>query len=245
MASSNLSLKLLIDSKTSKVLFAEGGKDVVDFLCSILSLPVGTVIRLLKKQGMVGTLGNLYQSIEDLNDTYLQPDQSKDTLLMPKVANSATDLPLLLPNLQSTKANNLYRCNRNSYSNCRMYVSGDPTAVCPQCKYLMDTEATYVDKPNKGSSSAEGGYVKGVVTYMIMDDLAVKPMSTISSVTILNKFNVKDVGALEEKEVNLSMDEGLKLLKASLLTKTALTDVFLGQKESEVEYSLADLDCAD
>ncbi|KAK2987788.1 hypothetical protein RJ640_030678, partial [Escallonia rubra] len=41
-------------------------------------------------------------------------------------------------------------------------------------------------------------------------------------------FNVKEVGVLEEKEVEFGMDEGLKLLKASLQSKTVLTDVFLG-----------------
>lgn len=49
--------------------------------------------------------------------------------------------------------------------------------------------------------------MKGVVTYMIMDDLEVSPMSTICSVTLLNKFYVKDVGALEEKMVQLGMKE--------------------------------------
>ena len=49
--------------------------------------------------------------------------------------------------------------------------------------------------------------MKGVVTYMVMDDLEVKPMSTISSITLLNKFNVKHIGALEEQVVELGMDE--------------------------------------
>jgi hypothetical protein len=57
------------------------------------------------------------------------------------------------------------------------------------------------------SSSSEGGYVKGLITYMVMDDLEVKPMSTISSITLLTKFNVKDLGSVEEKMVDLGMDE--------------------------------------
>ncbi|GJU12802.1 DUF674 domain-containing protein, partial [Tanacetum coccineum] len=44
-----------------------------------------------------------------------------------------------------------------------------------------------------------------VVTYMVMDDVVVKPMSTISSITILNKFNIKEVGVIEEKMVSLEM----------------------------------------
>ncbi|CAI0467690.1 unnamed protein product [Linum tenue] len=79
-----------------------------------------------------------------------------------------------------------------------------------------------------GVNSEEGGFVKGVITYMVMDNLEVKPMSTISSITMLNKFNVQEVGALEEKVIELGMDEGLNLLKASLQSQTVLTNVFLG-----------------
>ena len=49
--------------------------------------------------------------------------------------------------------------------------------------------------------------MKGVVTYMVMDDLTVEPMSTISSIALLNRFNVRDVGALEEKTIKIGMDE--------------------------------------
>ncbi|TQE14224.1 hypothetical protein C1H46_000143 [Malus baccata] len=76
-----LTLKLLIDKKRQKVLFADAAKDFVDFLftlLSLLSLPVGTIIRLLFKDAMVSSLGKLYQSIETLNDEYLQPNMEKD-----------------------------------------------------------------------------------------------------------------------------------------------------------------------
>ena len=48
---------------------------------------------------------------------------------------------------------------------------------------------------------------KGVVTCMVMDDLAVKPMSTISSITLLNALRVKDLESLEEKTVEIDMGE--------------------------------------
>ncbi|GLT88973.1 hypothetical protein SLE2022_069790 [Rubroshorea leprosula] len=68
---------------------------------------------------------------------------------------------------------------------------------------------------------------------MIMDNLEVRPISTISGITImLNPFNVKDVGALEEKVVDVGMDQGVELPKMSLQTKTVLTEVFLGKKPS-------------
>ncbi|GMN57304.1 hypothetical protein TIFTF001_026417 [Ficus carica] len=61
---------------------------------------------------------------------------------------------------------------------------------------------------------------------MIMDDLVVEPMSAISGIVLL-KFNIKDVGVLEERVVDITMSEGLKLLQASLQSKTVLTSVFL------------------
>ncbi|KAM4104565.1 hypothetical protein ACJW30_06G167900 [Castanea mollissima] len=223
MASSEVSLKLLIDTKGNKVLFAEAGKDFVDFLFNLLSLLVGTVIRLLTKDSMVCSLGNLYESVETLSETYLQPNQSKDAILKPKTPVSASDLPLLLSADETMIGKKFYMCpsfHRN--------VADDPRAACPFCNCYMNTKIPYIALEKVASSDDEGGYVKGVVTYMVMDDLVVKPMSTISSIALLQKFSVKEVGALEERVVDLGMDEGLKLLKASLQSKTVLSSVFLG-----------------
>ncbi|CAL2272036.1 unnamed protein product [Prunus armeniaca] len=230
--STHVSLKLLIDTNGRKVLFAEASKDVVDFLFSLLSLPVGTVIRLLSKDGMVGSMGKLYESVENLNNTYLQPNLDKDTLLKPKtpVAAGANILPLLTNNINvDSNSKQFYMC---SYCNpCHISdVFGTP---CPNCYSSISTTVTYVSPQASSSmvvatSGSEGGYVKGVVTYMVMDNLEVKPMTTISSIAVLNQFNVKDVGALQKKVVHLGMQEGLKLLKASFETSAVLTKVFLG-----------------
>lgn len=202
-STTNVTLKLLIDTKGHKVLYAEAGKEFVDFLFTIMSLPVGTVIRLLTKDVMVGSLGKLYESIENIGDIYMLPDRSKDTLLKPKTQIGSGDVSLLLANDESM-AKKAYMC-----ANYHRYVADDPRAVCPQCKGRTSTEVPYValQATTDGSSGCDRGYVKDVVTYMIMDNLEVKPMSTISCITMLNKFNVKEVGSLEEKVVQLGMDE--------------------------------------
>ncbi|XP_022139199.1 uncharacterized protein LOC111010168 [Momordica charantia] len=177
---------------------------------------------------MVGCLGNLYDSVETLNDTYLQSKQIKNTLLNPKVSSCGSTM--LLPSVEaSTAATTFYGCSYAGYGNCRVYVSDGPNATCPQCKQKMAQVNTYVQPPSGSIQGVgdQGGYVKDVVTYMVMDDLTVKPMSTISSITLLNKFNIKEVGALEEKIITMDFNQGVKLLKASLQSKTVLTDVFL------------------
>ncbi|KAH7548030.1 hypothetical protein JRO89_XS14G0056800 [Xanthoceras sorbifolium] len=201
---STVKLKLLIDKKGNKVLFAEASKDFVDFLFYLLSLPVGTVVKLLKEKSLVGALGKLYESIENLHETYIQPNQNKNTLLNPRSSLWATEVPFC----------------------CLIMKNRAPERVA------MNIETSIIVKSAAANAGAvvEGGFVKGVVTYMVMDDLEVKPVSTITSITMLNKFNVKDVGALEERVVDIGINEGLKLLKASLECKNVMTSVFLGNK---------------
>ncbi|KAJ0093166.1 hypothetical protein Patl1_27075 [Pistacia atlantica] len=153
MADTKVKLKLLVDKEAKIVLFAEAGKEFADFLFYLLSLPAGTIVRLLEKKNMC---------------------ERKMT-------------------------------NEVPYVNASSNPTGKSTTVV-----------------------AERGFVKAVVTYMIMDNLELKPMSTISSITMLNRFHVKDVRSLEEKVVDFGVEEGLKLLKASLECKNVLTSIFLG-----------------
>ncbi|PQM38579.1 uncharacterized protein Pyn_11638 [Prunus yedoensis var. nudiflora] len=94
--SASVSLKLLIDTKSHKVLFAEASKEVVDFIFSFLSLHVETITRLLSTDGMVGCLGNLYQSAESLSVNSYLPLNLKNILLKPKTTISAANI-LQLP----------------------------------------------------------------------------------------------------------------------------------------------------
>ena len=123
-SSSEVSLKLLIDTKAKKVLFAEANKQFVDFLFHVLSLPIGTVFKILNKTSMVGSLGKLYESIENLSDTYMQPNRSKNSVLNPKTVKYGAHVPLLLPpnDHNIPMAQKFYRCNSSCYSN----VTDDP-----------------------------------------------------------------------------------------------------------------------
>ncbi|XP_074352068.1 uncharacterized protein LOC141691229 [Apium graveolens] len=113
---------------------------------------------------------------------------------------------------------------------CLSYMSSNPEAICPTCNECMDFELTNVQGPGKEAAKVEKGtgYVKGLVTYMVMDDLIVKPMSTVSSITLLSTFKVKDLGSLETVEVLIGKEEAGDMLKASFLTDKVLTLLFLG-----------------
>ncbi|KAJ6311669.1 hypothetical protein OIU77_013429 [Salix suchowensis] len=246
MSTSTMSLKLLIDSKHSKVVFAEAGQDFVDFLLNLLSLPLGTVIQLITKSAMTGCVANLYGSLEKLDESYLQPNKNKDSILNPPIPTQVTHPNFLLPDTNRKPENQkLYYCPQHPG-----FVSDIQNSVCSQCKssrgfvtfgdlgssggfrsscfseevkFAVTNDSTSTDT----ATSDQGGYVKGVVTYTVTDDLSVSPLSMVSVVILLNKLNIKDFGVLKEKVVEFGIDEGLELLKASLLSKDALTAVFL------------------
>jgi hypothetical protein len=72
------------------VLFAEAGKDAVDFLCSLLALPLATVAALIGAGSVAGRVGTLYASAERLDDSYVLPGADKSVLLRPAPADSPT-----------------------------------------------------------------------------------------------------------------------------------------------------------
>lgn len=78
-----LILKLTIDKRANKVLFAAAKKDFVDVLINLLYMPFVTVTSLLKNVGMVSCTGNLFQSLENLSEAHLIPSQNTDELLKP------------------------------------------------------------------------------------------------------------------------------------------------------------------
>lgn len=180
--SGKLSMKLLVEldsrGRHKRVVYAEAGKDVVDFLLTFLTLPIGTVVKLLNRNSMsmVGCVGNLYGSVEKLpNDFICHRDAkaAKDTLLRP----AGGRLPLLT---------------------------------------------------NAGSSSTGGtNFVEKAVTYTVMDDLEIAPISHVDFITNLNKYGIRDISCLHKKTVQVGHTEGLQILSASLKSKTVLTDVFL------------------
>ncbi|XP_051221109.1 uncharacterized protein [Lolium perenne] len=230
-----LSMKLLVDSKSHRVLYAEAGKDVVDFLFSLLTMPVGTVVKLLTAETMVGSVGNLYHSVDKLDDTYICRDDAKIDLLTPSAGCQGGKLLQL--EVAPPESVDIYRCDSTiyDYPDCRKYMTKVYGATCQNCRSKMTTQLVEIVEPAAGgavsSSAAAGtGFVQGIVTYTVMDDLKVAPMSSISGITLLNTFGVTDIGSLNERTVQLGYAEGLEILKASLQSQTVLSDVFLGKK---------------
>uniref|UniRef100_A0A2N9HUM2 SHSP domain-containing protein n=1 Tax=Fagus sylvatica TaxID=28930 RepID=A0A2N9HUM2_FAGSY len=216
-----LKLKLLIEKNSSKVVFAEARKEFVDFLFGHLQVPLGSIMGLLSQYDMVdsagGSLSRVYESIKNLDPSFLEPNVNKESdFLRPKPTfSSNTDTPELLLNFVPP--------------NTPIPI---PTAVIVPATSKTVTVGSTSDitqqKPH--TEKKETGYVRGVVTYMVMDDLMVKPMSSISGISLLNDLSIKDISSLQEKMVEVDLKKGLELVRASFYSTTVLTDVFIGNK---------------
>lgn len=137
-------MKLLVDTKNNKVLFAEASKTVVDFLLNILYLPLATVATLLKGNGMLPGTGNVYRSLQNLPEKYMLPQHSEKRLLNPNVK-----------------------------------------LFSPEMSVLLSTTIGKAPNPTAQIS----GVVKAGVTFSVMDDLVIQPITSV--IEVVKEFNIK------------------------------------------------------
>jgi hypothetical protein len=201
----SLRMKLLIDTTARRVLFAEANKDVVDFLFSLLAMPISTAVKLIGSGSMVGSAGNLYSSVVKIDGAYVLCEDDLQALLNPTVSSKAAASNMCLPDPSPKE---FFRCGH-----CRSlgYVTDERGTKCPKCRSPMKDVVKCV-RPDSGSSgqvSTGGarGFVQGIVTYTVTDSLKVTPMSSISSMILLNTLGVRDFGGLHEKTVCLGYSE--------------------------------------
>ncbi|CAI9779246.1 unnamed protein product [Fraxinus pennsylvanica] len=190
-------LKLLVDEKKTRVLAAEATSDFVNVLLSFLSLPLGTVVRVLENHpGSIGCMNNLYQSIGQLSADNFCTEACKSILLSPRNPHSLVCKNLKL-NIDDTSNRKSFDCNNR---NCRMW-SHYPDTKCI-CGGIANLEKFQVSQPLDPEC-----FVKRTTVCVITDDLQVLPGNPISLVQVLCNLGFSDVDQVEELSVDVGLDE--------------------------------------
>ncbi|KAF6160970.1 hypothetical protein GIB67_007611 [Kingdonia uniflora] len=221
-----IKLKLLIDKIQNRVVFAESGKDFVDVLFSFLTLPLGNIIKLIRKQQpsiAIGCLDSLYESIENLDLQHFESEACKSMLLNPRNSSVAECKKLKL-NVDDTETTKYYLCSVCSVS----FLSTSRNSKC-YCGKLMNHEITVQGLGDQTGGDMEGVFVRGTATFLITDDLQVMPMSTTCSFAELKNFGVGDTNILEEKTIDVELEQVETLLSFLLISKTPLSGTFLSK----------------
>ncbi|CAN6229391.1 unnamed protein product [Urochloa humidicola] len=216
-----VAVKLFIDKEKQRVLFAESDKDFVDVLFSFLTLPLGTIVRLLGKQSGVGCLDEVYKSVEALSVEHFQTKACKAMLLSPLNA-AASQCNQLKIRVDDTNPRKIGIC-----LNSKCYISSYssvPDAICKNCASGL----TFMEHPQINHSTSvgyngDGGFVKSGLKLIITDDLQVAPSSTSVVFSLLDKFGIHTESNVEEKILELDSNKIISLLKRALIPQQPLT----------------------
>ncbi|KAK3206416.1 hypothetical protein Dsin_020462 [Dipteronia sinensis] len=238
----SISLKALVDKENNRVIFAEANEDFVDILLSFLTMPVGTIIRLIRSSSRgggssssssnplqtlgIGCMNNLYGSLENLDVKRLQTRACKAMLLLPRNAAVAEYQRLKLKfDNEVDESFKYYICHTHDWVLCshkRICQFRDGFCVCG--RYM--SHKVYPEQ-EKYKETVKGVFVNGPTCLVISDELEILPASIESSLLIFSKLGVTDGTTTEERNLNIGVDEVLTLLKCSLLSNMPLTETLL------------------
>ncbi|ESW12411.1 hypothetical protein PHAVU_008G110100 [Phaseolus vulgaris] len=222
-----ITLKLMVLKEQSKVIFAEAGKDFVDVLFSFLTLPLGTILRLVRKESKLqplelSSLSLIYQSAENLPIECLRTDTCEEMLLRPR--NSMEDhCRSLKINIDDTKPTQYFVCNnwvQCGHKEDPVLISTFKNKSC-RCGVMLQ-------KPISSDTSCDfDGFVNSNASFLITDDLKVFPNLLATCVNVLKDSGIKDMSSVSEMTVNITKNQVVDLLKCCFCSRTVLTDLFL------------------
>ncbi|XP_054785862.1 uncharacterized protein LOC129292313 [Prosopis cineraria] len=181
-STTKVSLKLYIDTKTQTVVFADASKGFVNMLIDLHRSPVSSLVN---KNDTAGCVRKFYESIKNFNKdaaNYMlnQDNKDKETKQKPK--------------------KQVYKCDIW----CQNYMT-IVNFTCPLCLNPMSLD---VDNDEKNDAVEITEALKGDVTnYTVMDNLEVFPMPVNATLTLLSKFDIKDIASLKERVVELGREE--------------------------------------
>ncbi|XP_031286340.1 uncharacterized protein LOC116145029 [Pistacia vera] len=217
-----ISLKALVDKESKKVIFAESNEEFIDVLFSFLTMPMGTIIRLIRNRPPtmgIGCMNNLYECIENLDVQLFRTEACKKMLLYPRNA-AADQCRRLKLNVDETEP---LRYFLGEGGHCP-HLSHYKDVIC-RCGECINIEKFLPEK--KCLAQDRGVFVKEMTRFMISDELRVMPPSTEETLSLLLNLGLIDGMTTEECNLDIGIDEVLTLLKISLVSKTPLTETFL------------------
>ncbi|XP_076919178.1 uncharacterized protein LOC143579887 [Bidens hawaiensis] len=213
-----ISIKVIVDKVNKKVVYAEADHSFVDILFSFMTLPLGTIARLLGKHVDTklyppGSLNNLYQSLKDFPECYFATEECKCMLLSPRSLSHdhCRNLKLKLDDTEPSK-----------YFKCPSCPSHTTKKVRPY-EYITELNKESCSDSRKRCRSDGALFVSDIATYIVTDDLCVMPFSSASCIRLLTDHGIANKSCLEDIKLDLGCEQMHYLLKVAFTLDSVFT----------------------
>ncbi|KAK9074318.1 hypothetical protein SSX86_006916 [Deinandra increscens subsp. villosa] len=218
-----ISIKLVVDKVNKRVVYAEADHTFVDILFSLMTIPLGTIVKLLGKFSdknfeALGSLNNLYQSLKDIPECYLATEECKFMLLNPK-NQSYYHCQNLKLKIDDTEPMKYFTCTKRD---CYRFFSICNNAKCTICGNLMNIPRCFF-WPIVRVGADGGVFVSDIATFIVTDDFSVMPYTATDVFRLLKNCGITDLTHLEERKLNLCSEQMLNLLQMALTLDSPLT----------------------
>ncbi|KAG8387034.1 hypothetical protein BUALT_Bualt03G0211100 [Buddleja alternifolia] len=250
-------LKAMINKERTKVLFLEVDSDFADVLLSFLTLPLGTIVRILEKHyrdkavPVFGSLNTLRKGLKNVNsctwrcsEMLLHPRNSFEEecrkLKVNVISEDHMQDPIhLYPgqlhtwifvyhNVDDTEPTRYFTCgDLNCKKEGYLYVSVYYGAG--KCDHCGQSLSIELSIRETNTGVNDGGVFTRKMSFLISDDLQIMPNVPASIIQTLRNLGISGTDGVELWNMCVGFSEIMDLLKVSLFSETPLTDVILNK----------------
>ncbi|PQM32824.1 uncharacterized protein Pyn_35529 [Prunus yedoensis var. nudiflora] len=214
-------VKLTISISKNIVCYGEAGEDFVNLLFSFLTVPLGFIVKHMRDASFEGCIDQLHKCVKDLDEQHLKSNYHREILLGPKIYPGFCYDNRLLGIEDGPVASYYYA----------YWLDGRLRDILATDKTLIPSNAVTLPLKLKHDKSTKG-YLKASTAFMVTDKLIIRPASPFFGFSIINELKVPFTD-IKEETVEVGKKEALRLLVATFLSDSALTDVFIRQLNQE------------
>ncbi|XP_073153347.1 uncharacterized protein [Henckelia pumila] len=217
------SLKVMMIKESNKVLYAEVDSDFADVLLSFLTLPLGTIVRLLIKHygnfaPILGSLNSLYAGLQNMDDSHFWTEEGKLMLLNPR-NSSEIECSKLKIQIDDTPPTQYFVCSNSRCASLYYSVK----CICPKLSNPLTSYKKDVEV--EADCGDKGVFAEQTASFILTDDFQLLTNSPASILRILRLNGIKDTNVVEERTLAVGLKEIMELLKGSLVSMTPITDI--------------------
>ncbi|PRQ45359.1 hypothetical protein RchiOBHm_Chr3g0490491 [Rosa chinensis] len=214
----NISVRLTVSKSKNVVCYAQVREDFVNLIFSFLTLPLGFILKQMLDSPWKGCIDQLCKSALDFDEQFFKSNYHKELLCNPK----------LFPGF--SYENNLLGIEE------AVYHYSDGKLIADGSINKSSVKVNFVDPKFHGDKDRKArGFLKAPAIFTVTDNLDVRPVSSIFQLSVLNDLKVH-ITDIEDRTVHVGKNEALRLLVASVVSDSILTNAFLRKsKEPSVK----------